>query len=313
MGIRRAAYMIALAGALLFYILYPYWFSWYLLVLILLLIPFDLFASLPGMLTRRLKLSSPDVLGQGEDGFLTATTECKVRFPVRCVIARLKITCDDYSLSRRIECGAERGGGYELIIDTSRTGVTAFKVRRAWVVSLLGLFSVPIPAGCEAAVLVLPAPVKPPREITLPRGVTLRPKPGGGFADDADLRPYRIGDPVRTIHWKLSAKHDSLIVREPLAPPRHSRLVRVAMWDSPGGRDLTLGRLLWISGRLLKNDLSYYVKLGDSGPIAEVAIAKDLEDYLFHVLSGAPGLPSSAARLPSRFSWVLRIDSSEET
>lgn len=53
---------------------------------------------------------------------------------------------------------------------------------------------------------------------------TLRPQTVKSFilreADESgDVRLYRTGDPVRRIHWKLSAKKDELLVRETAAKP----------------------------------------------------------------------------------------------
>jgi len=44
----------------------------------------------------------------------------------------------------------------------------------------------------------------------------LKPKHGGGYAEEHELREYRPGDMVNSIHWKLSSKTDKVIVREPL-------------------------------------------------------------------------------------------------
>ena len=312
MWTHRIIYIFTLVGSVLFYILYSYWFSWYLLVLILLLMPFDLLISLPGMLTRRIILTAPNILEQSAEGLVTVTALQLSAFPVKCVRAWVHVVCDDFSVWWRAVCGAERGVGYELIIDTSRTGVTVFEIKRFRIVSLIGLFSMPVRTNCKAAVLILPAPRKPPNTISLPRGAALRPKPGGGFSEDHDLRPYRHGDPLRSIHWKVSAKHDSLIVREPLVPELHSRLVRVMRWTEPLERDLILSRLLWISGYLLGLDMYYYIRFGDDGPVAEITRKNDLEDYLYHVLSGAPDLPSAVVSLPARFTWEFCVDASED-
>ena len=307
---RRLMYITALAGSLLFYILSSYWFSWYLFVLVILLIPLDLLVSLPGMLTKRLVLTAPKVLEQDADGLLVALTLQSNPLPVRCIKARLHITGDDFSLRRRITCGAGSDGRYELIIDTARTGLTSFEIKRIWAISLIGLFSMPVPINCKVNVLVLPAPVKPVNNISLPRSVTLRPKPGGGFSEDHDLRPYRPGDQIRSIHWKVSAKHDLLIVRDPLSPLLQSRLIQVAKWNEPRERDLILGRLLWISNYLLESEFNYFLRLGDH-PTMEITRATDLVDYLYHVLSGTSYLLMLPASLPLRFAWELRIDASE--
>ena len=60
-----------------------------------------------------------------------------------------------------------------------------------------------------------PAEVELP---AIPEGRGARPSPlnavRAGPGEDYDLRDYRPGDPMRSIHWKLSSKWDELIVRE---------------------------------------------------------------------------------------------------
>jgi len=300
--------MAALVGSALFYVLYSHWFSWYLLVLLLLVIPFDLALSLPGMFTKRITVTAPNVLQQGGDGTLVITTIKKEPFPARCIKLKLSISRDDIVKQRRTVCGAEGGSRYEIVIDTSHSGMAVFAVKRIWIVSLIGLFSIPATVSCRAAVLVLPAPLKPANIVALSRGVILRPKPGGGFSEDYDLRHYRPGDPIRSIHWKVSAKFDSLIIREPLVPPLHSRLVHIAKWGNAHERNMILGRLQWISNYLLKWELPYFIRLGDDGTVAEINDADALTYYLYHVLDGKAQMLPRPAYIPLRFTWVFRVD-----
>ena len=312
MGISRITYIIALVCAMLFFVLYPHWFGWYLFVVILLLLPFDFFISLPGMLTRKLMLGSPRVLEQGTRASLVITTICtKYSFPARCLKLWVQTTVDDGSSYRRHICSAAHNSRYEIDIDTSRSGITSYSLKRIWTVSLLGFFSMPGPARFKASILVLPQPVKPPQTIALPRGIIFRPKQGGGFAEDHDLRAYRQGDPIRSIHWKVSAKMDSLIIREPLVPPPHSRLVSITQWNSPKQRSIILGRLRWISNYLLKWELPFYVKLGENGTVAEVTKQEDLINYLYCELCD-----NTAARTPPvhesiRFTWVFKVTAAD--
>ncbi|MBR2633811.1 MAG: DUF58 domain-containing protein, partial [Lentisphaeria bacterium] len=43
-----------------------------------------------------------------------------------------------------------------------------------------------------------------------------RPKPGGGYGENYEIRQYRPGDNLNQIHWKLSAKVGDLMLREPM-------------------------------------------------------------------------------------------------
>ena len=305
---RRIVYVLALVGSIVFHALYPYWFSWYLMTLIPMLAPFDFLVSIAGMLTKRVSLAVPKLLDKGAGGAAVLATYQNRPYPTGRIRAKLTIDAGGSAITRRITCSAERGGSVEIPIDTLHSGLTVFDIRRIRTTSLVGLFSIYVPVRLRAAVLILPAPVKPPRIVSLPRGVVLRPKRGGGFSEDHDMRQYRHGDPIRSVHWKLSAKHDELIVREPLAPPPQSRLVRIAPWNGADERDLILGRLMWISGYLLNRDMPYYIKLWDGSPIAEITRPEDLSEFLYNSLdSQAPPIPAPVS-LPDRFSWVYNID-----
>jgi len=308
MIIHRLVYAFSLVVAIIFYFLYPPWISWYLLVLLLLLIPLDLLISLPGMFRVGIMMSAPHIIKKDAEGVLVLTYKHSKSWPVRCVIAKLHVTGDDFSAICRVRCGTEEEGRREVAIDTSHTGVTVFELKRIWSVSLIGLFSLPINAGCRAAVLILPQPVIPVNTVALQHGTHLKPIPGGGFSEEHDMREYRQGDPVRSIHWKVSAKFDSLFIREPLAPPPHSRLVHIIKWNAATERDLILGCLLWVSDYMLKWQMPFYIKFDDKEIIVEVRQEKDLIDFLYSVLDYEAPKKAAIDSLPSRFSWIFRID-----
>jgi len=281
------------------------------MVLVILLAPFDLVFSLPGMLTGRISLSAPKVLEYGSEGMLAATTIRKRPFPAGRIRVLLRVSDDERSFRRRLLCEAAPESKYNLAINTSQSGVTAYQVKRIKATSLFGLFAISIAVNRRVTVLVLPAAAKPPNIVSLPRGVILRPKPGGGFAEDHELRPYRQGDAIRSIHWKISAKHDSLIIREPLVPPAHSRLVQISHWKKAKERDLILGRLRWISNYLLKWEMPYYVRISEDGPVAEITSNADLLEYLYCALSGLDISLPTPSSLPVRFMWTFKVDGAE--
>ena len=276
-------------------------------VVILLLAPLDLLISLPGMFSRKLMISAPTVLEQGANAVIVITTVQKRRFPARCMKIWMRMSGDYGVLLRRHILSAMHDYRYLIELDASKSGITSFSIKRMWAVSLLGLFSLPSPVRFRASTLVLPPPMKPPHTIALPRGVIFRPKPGGGFAEDYDLRPYRQADPIRSIHWKISAKHDSLIIREPLVPPPHSRLVVITRWTKPKDRDLILARLRWVSNYLLKWELPFFVRFGEDGEIAEIANAEDLTDYLYRELCNGKTSQKTPRHDYERFTWVFVV------
>ena len=77
----------------------------------------------------------------------------------------------------------------------------------------LGLFPIPVKKGGSVTVTVLPDKEIPVPEPALIENsaMALRPKPQG-FSEEHELRPYRDGDPINHIHWKLSLKMDDYIL-----------------------------------------------------------------------------------------------------
>ena len=117
--------------------------------------------------------------------------------------------------------------------------------------------------------------VVPDFEKALQTANILRPKYGGGFAEDHDLRTYQPGDSGNAIHWKLSSKMDELIVREALVPENSTIFV---LLQRIGEKDQGLEVLRWLCGKLLTieepftlvADIRYQI---DSGVAADNAIA----------------------------------------
>jgi len=293
--------------------MYPPWISWYIFVLVLLLIPIDLLVSLPGMLTKSVRLSVPFVLEMNSNAVFSIITIHKKSYPIRCIIAKFHASGDGFSVTRRIKCSGGENDKREVTIDTSYSGVTVFEIKRIRSVSLLGLFSLPCSVKTRGSVLILPMQVKPVASMALQHGIRLRPKLGGGFSEEHDMRMYRPGDPVKSIHWKISAKFDSLIIREPLVLPPHSRLIHIIKWNGAVERDLILGRLRWVSNYLLNRRMPYYIKYDNDEMIAEIEQESDLHDFLRSVLDSKSGKVKPAMNIPTRFSWVFRIDSRGRT
>ena len=301
-----AVYIGALFCAVLLYIAYPPWFSWYLLMLVLLVLPFDLLISLPGMLTKSVSLRAPRMLEKGSDGFVTVDVETRGRLVAGGLRFVIRETTEEEEKSNRRRSAAA-GGKTQIPVDTGDCGIQNYELRCVRAVSLLGLFIIPLKAGGNARTLILPKAVMPRSVAMLPRSELRFPKPGGGFSEEYDLRPYRQGDPMNSVHWKLSAKLDSLIIREPLIAPAHSRLVKCAKWNNPRSRELVLGRLRWMSDYLLEQELAFYVQLGDAGSIMEITREEDLVEYLLRELGGTQAFGASVTP-PVRFSWVCHID-----
>jgi len=272
------------------------------------MVPMDLFVSLPGMLTKSMALSVPPVLEKNEDASLVLTTIHKKHYPVRSLMTALRIKGDDFSDKCKLICSGEDGGQREVKIDTSNSGMTTFYLKRVYTVSLLGLFTLPVNIEDRKSVIILPPSVKPANTLALQTGTHLRPKPGGGFSEEHDMRMYRKGDPIRSIHWKISAKFDSLVIREPLVPPPHGRLLLITPWRGAAERDIILGRMRWVAEYLLKWQMPFYIRISGESVVSEITQASDIIDFLHTALDKNADKKNKAGFIPSRYSWIFRVD-----
>lgn len=251
MAYRRIAYAALLGGAVLFQIVFRFYLSTFTLALVLLLPLLSVLLSLPSVLGCTLLLTSaaPTVV-QGEDAVFQVRLRSRTRLPLPRLQARLHWSNQLIGAGGRVRWEPVRtapGAPPTLELATPHCGRLICRAERAWTCDLLGLFPLPIPTGRPAAVLILP----PDMEQALPErllgggpgGGALLPRPGGGPGEDYDLRDYRPGDPLRSVHWKLSSKRDELVVRETLEPRQTTLVLTYDHFGAPAALDQTFARL----------------------------------------------------------------------
>ena len=137
----------------------------------------------------------------------------------------------------------------------------------------------------------------------------------GAYAEEHELRPYRPGDPMRTVHWKLTAKTGEMIVREALVPCRARALLLVERRGGPDALDRVLEHLCWLSARLTQQGASHTVLWpGENGVVhtALVDEAGQLDALLYRLLAepadGADGWAPGWAPPQAEWSYTLRAE-----
>lgn len=138
-------------------------------------------------------------------------------------------------------------------LPTAHCGTIRVAVGAVYALDDMGLFRVRLCPRAYLRVAVRPEP-KPPKtlpELHLSQELGVRPV-RGGISEANELRAYQPGDELRRIHWKLSAKTGTLILREPVAPVRRELLLRMELAGTPDELDDKLARLLWLSRYLLE-------------------------------------------------------------
>lgn len=248
---RRIIYLAVLAGLLVFYVFYREWFAWFSLVLGLCLPPFSLVLSLPAVCTVRGRFRCPDTLAPGRPARAAASVSSPLPVPpFRC---RLRVTHAITGNTR-----------IQKVTDPLPTGVCGrltLQPVRPRIYDYLGLFRFPLRRWEPAGILIWPAevPMESVPDFSPPPESLEKASPDRDFSDRQELRPYRPGDSLRQIHWKLSAKTGELIFRE-LTVPVTSR-IRLALVLSGSGAELNrkLGQLLWLGSWLLERQIPWEI------------------------------------------------------
>lgn len=119
---------------------------------------------------------------------------------------------------------------YEIPVSKEQCGEIIVRCREAYVYDLLGLFKVPITTFGEMTTVIYPQKVQ--MHVEMSKDIYGRPREEGQIqnrrgndpSEMFDIREYVPGDDIRAVHWKLSSKTDTLILRE-ASDPSHYNLV----------------------------------------------------------------------------------------
>lgn len=303
---RRIFYLVVLLGSLVFYFVYQQWLAWALLLTVIFLPWLSLGLSLPAMLSAQVTLRCPGITRVGVPTRVTCDIHCK--FPAPPVAGKIRLV--------NHLTGERYVGSFGEHVPTEHCGKVTVSMVRAVVYDYLGLFSRRLPAQVSCAVVVLPKPV--PAE--LPRlgsrnDSNWKPKPGGGLAENHELRLFRPGDELRNVHWKMSAKTGKLIYREAMEQAKQGHVLALRLSGSPEVLDRKLGQLLWTSRQLLTQKLPHQVRCFTGKGLARFSVTGEdsLEEGLRSLLNGPCVTGGDIPDTEGAF-WQHRIggDSDEE-
>lgn len=258
-------YLAALAAAYVFKLAYIGWFGPYLMGALCLLPPLLLLLSLPSMLCLRVEISAPDSVSRGSEAELCIHFKTGSFLPVSRVNIRLQLENRYDGEVKKIKysyAGVLSSTG-RVPLPTELCGKLSCTVTRLECRDLLGLISIRRRCTASAGCTVLPKPVQPDQcpdiDACLETTVQLKPKYGGGYSEEHELREYRPGDSVNSIHWKLSSKTDEIIVREALEQANDQVFL---VLSRPGEKDRGLECLYWLSLQLCNKEIPHVIVSG---------------------------------------------------
>ncbi|MBE6657901.1 MAG: DUF58 domain-containing protein [Ruminococcaceae bacterium] len=270
-------YLLTLAGMCAFAVNYTAWFSSFLFYTVLLLPVFSLLLSLWPFLVLRLSFTAPMQVHRGDTAelnIMAAGTFCPYYLPVTLTVTQtdLSQTADRLYVppkavryqfapypvilrrNGRLLPHFRAAGGIRIPVPTEHTAVIRTEIRTAFLWDFLGLFRLPVHLSerrtgrktKSADIVVLPHTNAPKGKLRMWDNSQSTLTPTQRPTEQYEIRTYRPGDPLRSVHWKLTAKIDDILVREPVEPQYQVLAIALERVRDPAGADLLYDALDWM-------------------------------------------------------------------
>lgn len=298
---RLIYYLAALLSCLIFYAAYQGWLAWLLLCFLLWLPLACLAVSLPAMLTASVYCRNGGNITLGEGQAADVSIACPLPLPHY----RLRITAERPLTGEKWVLKE----GQPLPAD--HVGTLVCRLEQCRVYDYLGLFSIKIRRRKDSTVIVRPreAALQEPKDLQRFLSRAWKPKPGGGYAENHELRLYRPGDSMNQVHWKLTAKTGKLMIREPMEPIRGGALLTMDIKGDADALDLRFGQLLWMGKHLLEQGLSFNLRVltGEGVLTDRIASEEELYRQLDMLLGCSPAAEGSVKTEHFHAGWHYHI------
>ena len=292
-------------GCLVLLFCYQGWLAWMLLLTVLVMPLLSLAVSLPAILTARVKADCAGVV----QVFTTVGVEVRERCPLPMpqIHSRIRVERTPTGESWSLKAGD--------MLPTEHCGQLLCRPEKCYIYDYLMLFRVKARHQEAASLVVLPKPVQTavPGKLERFMSQSWRPKPGGGFAENHEMRQYRPGDSMNQVHWKLTAKTGKLMVREAMEPVRRRLLLTLELRGSGLELDMKMGKLLWLGQYLLDRNLPFGIRAltGDGVMSYSVQTRQELEKAAEQLLCQRPAPEGETNSTGERWSFHIGGETDE--
>ena len=263
------------------------WLSWYILIALLAIPVFALIVTIAASLTVKFSVVNPAVTVKGKPAFIKLSIE---GIASAFSFYKVKMITTDHMAGTQekkviVICD---NGVTKIPLETDHCGAYSYKLSKLKVYDLLGFFHFDQNINKDIELLVKPSPEMPGYMPDMYgfKAKKLR-KSSKPNSEIYDIRDYQLGDPVKTIHWKMSAKKDKYLVKEPLEEYGGYSRVILKMTDDRDELDLHLGQILFTSKFFIDHEVAHIIRVipPDSREVAfSIESNIDLERALHTIL-----------------------------
>ncbi len=282
-------YILALSGVIAFFLFYQMWLAWYCLIILLLIPILALLLCLICGTNRKVYLTSPRNVKIGDQAFvdLAVTGTAVSGFSVLRINYTIHEKMTDKITKKKLFVHGDKR--VRIPMDTAHCGAFRMDLKKVRVYDPFGLFGITKKCRSSCELIVQPVPQMPE---ALPdmngfKAKNLR-RSQSPYSEIYDVRDYLLGDPIKNIHWKASAKKDALLVKEPQEECfGHARVFLELDYD----RDIfdrKMGELLFTSEYFLKKEMPHRIRVlpPRKKEIAfEIQSQRDLDLAVLRILS----------------------------
>lgn len=303
---RWLSYLAIWLVCLVLFLAYRQWAGVVIFTAVSLLPPVSLMLSRRAVRSSKTVISLPQALTRGEQMPLMICMDCSGAKPEWK--AKLFLRHSYTGQQKKIKSGQP--------LPAEHCGMLRLTVRGIYIYDYLGLFRFRLSHPEQLELPVRPEPLAPKQipELGAQTQTRWKPRRGGGFSENHDLRLYRPGDSLQQIHWKLSAKTGNLILREPLEPLHSRLLLRLDLRGTPEELDRKMAQLLWMSRHLLSKKLPHHWQALTAGGIRRFYVSdeKSLLASLDALLGCEPASEGSVLDQVSNAAWWYYIGGDDD-
>ena len=280
-------YSVTLIATFIFYLCYKMWVSWFCLILVLIIPLFALAVSLISVNTLAYEPDLPSAAHIGDRAYLKFYINGFASF---FSFSKIHINITDHMAGtvEKLVLRIDDNGTSSLPVNTQHCGAYTYKIQKIAVYDLFGFFHFNLKGRKNYEFLVKPVPQMPE---VMPnifgfKAKNLR-KAKQPNTEIYDVREYQQGDPIKSIHWKISAKKDKVFVKEPLEEYGGHARILLKLTDDRTEMDSHLGQILFTSKYFLEREIAHKIRIlpPDRSEISfDVENQSDLERALVRVL-----------------------------
>ena len=212
------------------------WRLWGVTTLILLIPPISLCINLYVRKNIRCRIVISTTATKNSPCTGSILLENKALFPASKLYCRLGVINDLTREENTLECivatlAPKKSRKQDFLLESTHCGRVYIYLQSVRILDYFGLFALKVPIEVGARMTILPelffcdVMVSPTYAFSEDDAISLK---GDDRSEVFQLREYQSGDDIRQIHWKLSSKLDTLILKDPGQSISRSILV---FWD----------------------------------------------------------------------------------